>query len=115
MAWAELPWRCCWTLNAMCTLVQPGAGLHFSLQGLVALIFNGKTAAVGTRQDRAIRGRIDARVFGIGLVCRLRPYPVRPGRFAERHHYVDPIPVSLSDVISWHVPLMPETLHIDPP
>lgn len=86
--------------------------LDFSLHGLVGFDLNGKTAGiVGTGKI----GRIVARILrGFGMVVvAYDPYPDADWAAREGVTYVDPITLaSMSDVVSIHVPLTPETHHI---
>ncbi|CAK6700259.1 2-hydroxyacid dehydrogenase [Synechococcus sp. CBW1107] len=86
--------------------------LNFSLQGLVGFDLNAKTAGiVGTGKI----GRIVARILrGFGMVVvAYDPYPDAAWAAREGITYVDPFTLaSLSDVISLHIPLTPETHHI---
>ncbi|MBC1262005.1 2-hydroxyacid dehydrogenase [Synechococcus sp. BSF8S] len=85
---------------------------NFSLQGLVGFDLNGRTAGiVGTGKIGRILARI-LRGFGMVVVA-YDPYPDAAWASREGITYVDPITLSsLSDVISLHVPLTPETHHI---
>ncbi len=85
---------------------------NFSLQGLVGFDLNGRTAGiVGTGKIGRILARI-LRGFGMVVVA-YDPYPDAAWASREGVTYVDPITLSsLSDVISLHVPLTPETHHI---
>jgi D-lactate dehydrogenase len=86
--------------------------LNFSLNGLVGFDLHGKTAGiVGTGKI----GRIVAqalRGFGMKVVA-YDPFPDQ--KWAAQHgiEYVTPPALAeVSDVVSLHVPLMPETRHI---
>jgi len=74
-----------------------------------------RTAGIGWEngQDRGGSWPDPAR-FRAWWLSPTTPLPrLRPGRFAEGITYVDSDHLSsLSDVISLHVPLMPETHHI---
>jgi D-lactate dehydrogenase len=86
--------------------------MNFSLQGLVGTDLNRKTVGiVGTGKI----GRIVARILhGFGMVVvAYDPYPDSAWAAREGITYLDPITLaSISDVISLHVPLTPETHHI---
>ncbi len=86
--------------------------LNFSLQGLVGFDLYGKTAGiVGTGKI----GRIVARILcGFGMrVLAFDPFPDAEWARQLGVEYVDPLElVSLSDVISLHIPLTPQTRHI---
>lgn len=86
--------------------------LNFSLNGLVGFDLRGKTAGIfGTGKI----GRIMAQILsGFGMkVLAFDPFPNRD--WAQQHgiEYVDASSLAgLSDVISLHVPLTPETRHL---
>jgi D-lactate dehydrogenase len=86
--------------------------LNFSLSGLVGFDLHGKTAGiVGTGKI----GRIVAQIlcgFGMKVIAH-DPFP-SPGWAATLGvEYVDPLTLAArSEVISLHIPLMPETRHI---
>lgn len=86
--------------------------LNFSLQGLVGSDLNGKTVGiVGTGKI----GRIVARILrGFGMVVvAYDPYPDGAWAAREGVTYVDAMTLaSISDVISLHIPLSPETRHL---
>jgi D-lactate dehydrogenase len=86
--------------------------LNFSLSGLVGFDLHGKTAGiVGTGKI----GRIVARILrGFGMkVLAYDPFPNAEWAAREGVEYVDPATLAaLSDVVSLHVPLTPETKHI---
>src|SRR5258708_269388 len=85
--------------------------LNFSLQGLVGFDLHGKTAGIfGTGKI----GRITAQILrGFGMrVLAFDPYP--SPEWAQQHgiEYTDPKTLAgMSDVISLHTPLTPETHH----
>jgi D-lactate dehydrogenase len=86
--------------------------LNFSLQGLVGFDLHGKTAGiVGTGKI----GRIVAQILrGFGMqVLAYDPFPNREWAAPLGVEYVDASALAgLSDVISLHIPLTPETKHI---
>ena len=86
--------------------------LNFSLHGLVGFDLHGKTAGiVGTGKI----GRIVAQILrGFGMkVLAYDPFPNREWATAQGVEYVDASSLAgFSDVISLHVPLLPETRHI---
>lgn len=86
--------------------------MNFSLQGLVGSDLHRKTVGiVGTGKI----GKIVARILhGFGMVVvAYDPYPDPAWAAREGITYLDPITLaSMSDVISLHVPLTPETHHI---
>ncbi len=85
---------------------------NFSLNGLVGFDLHGKTAGVvGTGKI----GRIVAKILrGFGMkVLAYDPFPNQEWATAEGVEYVDARTLaSECDIISLHVPLMPETKHI---
>ena len=85
---------------------------NFSLNGLVGFDLHGKTAGIiGTGKI----GRIVAKILrGFGMkVLAYDPFPNREWATEEGVDYVDARTLaSESDIISLHVPLMPETRHI---
>lgn len=86
--------------------------LNFSLSGLVGFDLHGKTVSiVGTGKI----GRITAQIFR-GFGCDVLAYDLFPQReWAERHGVIYARLEELlekGDVISLHVPLTPETLHL---
>ena len=85
---------------------------NFSLNGLVGFDLHGKTAGVvGTGKI----GRIVAKILrGFGMkVLAYDPFPNQEWATAEGVEYVDASTLaSRCDIISLHVPLMPETKHI---
>jgi D-lactate dehydrogenase len=86
--------------------------LDFSLHGFVGTDLNGKTVGiVGTGKI----GRIVARILrGFGMVVvAYDPYPDVEWADREGVTYLDPMTLaSISDVVSLHIPLTPETHHI---
>ena len=86
--------------------------LNFSLNGLVGFDLHGKTAGVvGTGKT----GRIVAQIVrGFGMkVLACDPFPNRDWAARQGVEYVDASSLArLSDVISLHIPLTPETKHI---
>lgn len=86
--------------------------LNFSLQGLVGFDLHGKTAGVvGTGKI----GRIVAQILrGFGMrVLAFDPFPDRDWAAQQRIEYVDALTLAgVSDVITLHLPLMPETKHL---
>lgn len=86
--------------------------LNFSLNGLVGFDLHGKTAGiVGTGKI----GRIVAQILrGFGMkVLAYDPFPNRDWAAQQGVEYVDASAVfERSDVISVHVPLIPETRHL---
>ena len=86
--------------------------LNFSLSGLVGFDFHGKTAGIiGTGKI----GRIAAQIFrGFGCeVLAHDPFPAPDWAAAHGVRYVDlDTLLAASDVISLHVPLLPETHHL---
>jgi D-lactate dehydrogenase len=86
--------------------------LNFSLNGLVGVDLHGKTAGiVGTGKI----GRIVAQIFrGFGMkVLAYDPFPSRDWAAPLGVEYVDACSLAgLSDVISLHIPLTPETKYI---
>jgi D-lactate dehydrogenase len=86
--------------------------LNFSLYGLVGFDLHGKTAGiVGTGKI----GRIVAQILrGFGMrVLAFDPFPNPEWAAQQGVEYVDPAMLAgLSDVISLHIPLTPETKHI---
>jgi D-lactate dehydrogenase len=85
--------------------------LNFSLSGLVGFDLHGKTVGiVGTGKI----GRITAQIFrGFGCeVLAHDPFPMLEWAAAHGVRYVDRDELlAVSDVVSLHVPLLPETLH----
>lgn len=85
---------------------------NFSLNGLVGFDLHGKTAGiVGTGKI----GRIVARILrGFGMkVLAYDPFPDQEWATTEGVKYVDARTLAIEcDIISLHVPLMPETKHI---
>lgn len=86
--------------------------LNFSLNGLVGFDLHGKTAGiVGTGKI----GRIVAKILrGFGMqVLAYDPFPNRAWAAQQGVEYVDASSLAgLSDVVSLHIPLTPETKHI---
>jgi D-lactate dehydrogenase len=86
--------------------------LNFSLNGLVGFDLHGKTAGIcGTGKI----GRIIAQILrGFGMkVLAYDPFPNREWAAQQGVEYVDASSLAgLSDVISLHVPLTPETKHL---
>ncbi len=86
--------------------------LNFSLNGLVGFDLHGKTAGIaGTGKI----GRVVAEILrGFGMnVLAYDPFPNREWAAAHEVRYVDASSlVGLSDVVSLHVPLTPETRHL---
>ena len=86
--------------------------LNFSLHGLVGFDLHGKTAGiVGTGKI----GRIVAQILrGFGMrVLAFDPFPNADWAAQQGVEYVDALELAaLSDVISLHVPLTPETKHL---
>jgi D-lactate dehydrogenase len=86
--------------------------LNFSLNGLVGTDLNGKTAGIiGTGKI----GRIVARILhGFGMrVVAYDPFPNREWAAQQHVEYMDSTALAaVSDVISLHVPLTPETRHV---
>jgi len=86
--------------------------LNFSLSGLVGFDLHGKTAGiVGTGKI----GRVVAQILrGFGMkVLAYDPFPDREWAARMGVEYVDASSLAgLSDIISLHVPLTPETKHI---
>src|SRR5690606_11257806 len=86
--------------------------LNFSLSGLVGFDLHGKTIGiVGTGKI----GQITAQIFrGYGTqVLAYDPFPSH--KWAEKHgvQYTDfDSLLQASDVVSLHVPLLPDTLHL---
>ena len=85
---------------------------NFSLNGLVGFDLHGKTAGVvGTGKIGSIVAKI-LRGFGMKVLA-YDPFPNQEWATAEGVEYVDaPTLASRCDIISLHVPLMPETKHI---
>lgn len=86
--------------------------LNFSLHGLVGFDLHGKTAGIfGTGKIGRIVGQI---LSGFGMkVIAYDPFPNREWAAALGVEYVDARSLAgLSDVISLHVPLTPETKHL---
>lgn len=86
--------------------------LNFSLDGLVGFDLHGKTAGiVGTGKIGRIVARI-LRGFGMKVVA-YDPYPAPEWADQEGVAYVEADELArISDVMSLHVPLTPETRHI---
>lgn len=86
--------------------------LNFSLNGLVGFDLHGKTAGVmGTGKIGRIVGQI-LRGFGMKVLA-YDPFPNREWAAQQGVEYVDASSLAgLSDVISLHIPLTPETKHI---
>jgi D-lactate dehydrogenase len=86
--------------------------LNFSLKGLVGFDLHGKTAGVvGTGKIGRIVAQI-LRGFGMKVVA-YDPFPNREWAAALGVEYVDSASLArMSDVISLHIPLTPETRHI---
>jgi D-lactate dehydrogenase len=86
--------------------------LNFSLNGLVGFDLHGKTAGIlGTGKIGRIMARI-LRGFGMTLLA-YDPFPNREWAAQQGVEYVDASSLAgLSDVISLHIPLTPETKHI---
>jgi D-lactate dehydrogenase len=86
--------------------------LNFSLNGLVGFDLHGKTAGImGTGKI----GRIVAQILrGFGMkVLAYDPFPNREWAAQQQVEYVDAYSVAgLSDVISLHIPLTPQTKHL---
>jgi D-lactate dehydrogenase len=86
--------------------------MNFSLHGLVGVDLHGKTAGiVGTGKI----GRIVAQILrGFGMrVLAFDPFPTPDWAAQLGVEYVDALSLAgLSDVISLHIPLTPETRHI---
>ena len=86
--------------------------LNFSLSGLVGFDLHGKTIGIiGTGKI----GRIAAQIFcGFGSeVLANDPFPAQDWAATRGIHYVDlDVLLAASDVISLHVPLLPETHHL---
>jgi len=86
--------------------------LNFSLSGLVGFDLHGKTVGIiGTGKI----GRITAQIFrGFGTdVLAHDPFPAPDWAAAQGIRYVDlDTLMATSDVISLHIPLLPETLHL---
>ncbi len=86
--------------------------LNFSLNGLVGFDLQGKTAGIcGTGKI----GRIMAQILrGFGMkVLAYDPFPNREWAAQQSVEYVDASSLAgLSDVISLHVPLTPQTKHL---
>jgi len=86
--------------------------LNFSLDGLVGFDLHGKTAGVcGTGKI----GRVIAQILrGFGMqVLAFDPFPDREWAAQQGVEYVDALSLArLSDVISLHIPLTPETKYI---
>jgi D-lactate dehydrogenase len=86
--------------------------LNFSLQGLVGFDLHGKTAGVvGTGKI----GRIVAQILrGFGMrVLAFDPFPDADWAAQQGVEYVDALTLAgLSDVITLHLPLTPETKHL---
>ena len=86
--------------------------LNFSLSGLVGFDLHGKTAGIiGTGKI----GRIVAQILrGFGMrVLAFDPYPNPDWASQQGVEYADALTLAeLSDVISLHIPLTPETKHI---
>lgn len=86
--------------------------LNFSLDGLVGFDLHGKTVGViGTGRI----GRTFARIMH-GFGCRLLAYDVRQNSELTERYNVAYVPLkelfAHSDIISLHVPLLPETKHL---
>ena len=80
---------------------------NFSLDGLVGFDLHGKTVGiVGTGKIGAVFAKIMA-----GFGCRLLAYDVFPRTDLPVTYVTAPQLLAESDVISLHVPLMPETHH----
>lgn len=86
--------------------------LNFSLNGLVGFDLHGKTAGiVGTGKIGCVVARI-MRGFGMQVLA-YDPFPNRDWAAQQGVEYVEASSLAkLSDVISLHVPLTPETKHI---
>jgi D-lactate dehydrogenase len=86
--------------------------LNFSLNGLVGFDLHDKTAGiVGTGKIGRIVGQI-LRGFGMKVLA-YDPFPNREWAAQQGVEYVDASSLAgLSDVISLHIPLTPETKHI---
>jgi D-lactate dehydrogenase len=86
--------------------------MNFSLHGLVGFDLHGKTAGiVGTGKI----GRIVAQILrGFGMrVLAFDPFPNPDWAAQQGVEYVDALTLAgLSDVVSLHIPLTPETKHI---
>lgn len=86
--------------------------MNFSLHGLVGFDLHGKTAGiVGTGKI----GRIVAQILrGFGMrVLAYDPFPSADWAARQGVEYVDALTLAdLSDVISLHIPLTPETKHL---
>ncbi|MCL4180161.1 MAG: 2-hydroxyacid dehydrogenase [Verrucomicrobia bacterium] len=86
--------------------------MNFSLHGLVGFDLHGKTAGiVGTGKI----GRIVAQILrGFGMrVLAFDPFPTPDWAAQQGVEYVDALTLAgLSDVISLHIPLTPETKHL---
>lgn len=86
--------------------------LNFSLEGLVGFDMHGKTVGVvGTGRIGKAFAKI-ARGFG----CRVLAYDVQPDQELQNSYGVEYVSLAAlyaeSDMISLHVPLMPETRHM---
>jgi D-lactate dehydrogenase len=86
--------------------------LNFSLDGLVGFDLHGKTVGViGTGRI----GQAFARIMH-GFGCRLLAYDIHPNSTLREQYQVEYVPLqeifAQSDIISLHIPLMPETKHI---
>lgn len=86
--------------------------LNFSLSGLVGFDLHGKTAGIlGTGKI----GRVTAQILrGFGMrVLAFDTYPSEEWAQAQGVEYTDPLTLAkVSEVISLHLPLTPETHHI---
>ena len=86
--------------------------LNFSLEGLVGFDLNGKTVGIiGTGKIGSVLARI---MKGFG--CQVLAYDVRPDEGLASSGIVEYVDLGAlfleSDVISLHVPLLPETRHM---
>jgi len=86
--------------------------MNFSLDGLVGFDLHGKTVGViGTGRI----GQAFARIMH-GFGCRLLAYDTVPNPVLRDQYQVDYVPLQQlfanSDIISLHVPLLPETKHL---
>ena len=86
--------------------------LNFSLSGLVGFDLHGKTAGiVGTGKTGRIVARI-LRGFGMKVIAH-DLFPNREWAAQQGVEYVDALTLAeVSDVVSLHIPLTPETKHI---